>query len=139
MDPSITSNDPKGYGIPTIPTVEQQKDQTPPVKPVAENADANSAKLDDQTLHGKEARQEKDGNISREEMEEAVKEVQSKFDTMGRSYIFGYHKDKETESIVAKLTDRETEEVIKQIPPERILELREKMEDIMGLLFDEKV
>ncbi len=139
MDTSITNNDLKGYSTPASPTVEQQKNDTPPVKPVAGNTGAGSGRLDDQALHGKAARQKNSGPLSQEELEEAVKEIQSKFDTMSRSYIFGYTKSKETKSIVAQLTDRETEEVIRQIPSEEILKLREKMEDIMGILFDEKI
>lgn len=139
MDASITGNDFKGYSVPAAPAVEQQKKETSPVKPVAENTGTNSGKLDDQALHGKEARQKNNKALSQEELEEAVKEIQSKFETMSRSYIFGYHKNMETDSIVAQLTDRETEEVIRQIPSEEILKLREKMEDIIGLLFNEKI
>ncbi|MFP3983942.1 MAG: flagellar protein FlaG [Desulfurivibrionaceae bacterium] len=139
MDTSITNTDLKGYVVPSTTTVEQQKHDTPPVKPVSKNTESYSGKLDDQALHGKEARQEKNSSLSQEELEEAVKEIQSKFDTMNRSYIFGYHKHEETDNIVAQLTDRETEEVIKQIPSEEILKIREKIEDIMGLLFDKKV
>ncbi|MFO7761375.1 MAG: flagellar protein FlaG [Thermodesulfobacteriota bacterium] len=139
MDPSITSSDVKGYVVPSTPVVEQQKNETPQVKPVPENTETNSGKLDDQALHGKGTRQKKSGNLSQEELEEAIKEIQSKFDTMSRSYIFGFHKHEESESIVAQLTDRETEEIVRQIPSEEILELREKMEDIMGILFDKKV
>lgn len=139
MDISITNTDLKGYVVPATTTVEQQKHDNPPVKPVPENTESYSGKLDDQALHGKEARQGKKHNLSQEELEEAVKEIQSKFDAMNTSYVFGYHKDKESESIVAQLTDRETEEIIKQIPSEEILKIREKIEDIMGLLFDKEI
>ncbi len=43
--------------------------------------------------------------------------------------------DDDTEDVVVKIMDKETDEVIKQFPAEELLELREKMQDLSGLLF----
>lgn len=50
---------------------------------------------------------------------------------------FGIH-DK-TNRIIIKLVDRETQEVIKEIPPERTLDLLAKRMELAGVLFDEKL
>ncbi|WP_035238648.1 flagellar protein FlaG [Desulfobacter vibrioformis] len=47
--------------------------------------------------------------------------------------------DDSTEDMVVKIMDKETNEVIKQFPAEEILELREKMQDLRGLLFSTNV
>jgi uncharacterized FlaG/YvyC family protein len=34
------------------------------------------------------------------------------------------------------LVDRNTDEVLRQIPPEQILKMRHRLEELMGLIFD---
>ncbi len=45
----------------------------------------------------------------------------------------------ETNRIMVKVLDRETEEVLREIPPEKMLDLISKLQDIAGLLVDKKV
>lgn len=49
---------------------------------------------------------------------------------------FGYHE--ETKRVTIKILDKETEEVIREIPPEKTLEMIEKMWELVGLLVDER-
>ncbi|MFS8524390.1 MAG: flagellar protein FlaG, partial [Limnochordales bacterium] len=44
-----------------------------------------------------------------------------------------------TGRIYVKVIDRETEEVIREIPPEKILDLVGRIQELVGLLVDEKV
>ncbi|MDA3791465.1 MAG: flagellar protein FlaG [Desulfobacula sp.] len=41
--------------------------------------------------------------------------------------------------VVVEIKNRETDELIKQIPSEELLELRVKMEELTGLLFDKTI
>lgn len=50
---------------------------------------------------------------------------------------FGIHK--ETNRITIKLVDRETQEVIKEIPPEKTLDLLAKRMELAGVMFDERL
>lgn len=50
---------------------------------------------------------------------------------------FGIHE--KTNRIVIKLVDRETQEVIKEIPPEKTLELLAKRMELAGVLVDERM
>lgn len=50
---------------------------------------------------------------------------------------FGIHE--KTNRIIIKLVDRETQEVIKEIPPEKTLDLLAKRMELAGVLFDEKL
>jgi len=139
-----TTTDVKTYGSPVVSTVEMEDVQKPSVQPVPENTGGTSAKLNDQVLHGKGAQvgkegKEEKGELSREDIEEAVEEIQKRFEAMGSSFRFGLHEHLETRSIVGQLRDKSTGEVVKQFPSEEVLKLREKLQDLIGLLFDEKI
>jgi flagellar protein FlaG len=49
-----------------------------------------------------------------------------------------FSKDDNTGDIVIKIIDNKTDEVIKQIPPEAIVELRKRLSDFQGLFLDKK-
>ncbi len=49
---------------------------------------------------------------------------------------FSYHE--ETKRVSIKVIDRDTQETIREIPPEDTLEMLEKMWELAGLLVDEK-
>lgn len=49
-----------------------------------------------------------------------------------------FTKDEETGDIVIKIIDNETNEVIRQIPPEELEKLRKRLGDILGLILDKK-
>jgi len=44
--------------------------------------------------------------------------------------------DREADRIVVSVLDRDTEEVIRQIPPEEVLELSKSLDHMVGLLFN---
>ena len=46
--------------------------------------------------------------------------------------------DKETQRIVVKVIDTETDKVIKEIPPEQLVQLAAKIQEMVGLLVDEE-
>jgi flagellar protein FlaG len=139
MDVNVTT-DVKVYGVPVASTVAMEDATKPPVQPVPESSEGATVKLNDQALHGKAGKEEKERkDLSREDLEEAVKEIGKRLETIGSTFRFGLYKDLETKSIVGQLRDKMTGEVIKQFPAEEVLKLREKLQDLVGLLFDEKV
>jgi len=44
--------------------------------------------------------------------------------------------DEDTESLVIKLIERDSRKVIRQVPPEEILNLRRHLQELLGVLFD---
>jgi len=50
-----------------------------------------------------------------------------------------YTVDRETHSVIVKVIDRDTNEVIRQIPSEEMVKLRATMRDLQGLLFKAEV
>jgi flagellar protein FlaG len=47
-----------------------------------------------------------------------------------------YRFDENTDDLVITLIDRETDEVLRQVPPDQILKMRQRLEELMGLIFD---
>ncbi len=47
-----------------------------------------------------------------------------------------YRFDDQTDDLVITLVNRDTEEVLRQLPPDQILKMRQRMEELMGLMFD---
>lgn len=145
MDVNANS-DVKGYGVPAAPTAELEAPQKPSITPVPESSEGVTVNLNEQALRNKKQQAKQNGKEeksqneqNRENLEEAVKEIQERFETMGSAFRFGLHKDLDSESIVGQLRDKDTDEIIKQFPSEEILKLRAKLQDLIGLLFDEKV
>ena len=51
-------------------------------------------------------------------------------------YSVRFERDSGTDELVVKITDRETDEVIRQIPSEELLELSRHLEELRGNLVD---
>jgi flagellar protein FlaG len=75
--------------------------------------------------------------LSREEVEQAADDISSFVQNIQRNLNFSVHDD--TGKPVIKVTDRETDEVIRQIPTEEVLQLQKFITDASGILFKAKV
>ena len=75
--------------------------------------------------------------LTREEVEDMVEALEDFANTVQTRLNFTI--DDGTKDVVVKIMDKETNEVIKQFPAEEMLELREKMQDLSGLLFSTNV
>ncbi len=51
-------------------------------------------------------------------------------------YSVRFENDNEANSMVVKVVDRDTDEVIRQIPPEELLDLTKRLQDLRGNLVD---
>ena len=72
--------------------------------------------------------------LVREEMEQIRESVNSVLSQIKIGLEFS--ENDETESLVVKVKNLETEELIRQIPPEAFLKLAERMEELSGLFVD---
>ncbi len=76
-------------------------------------------------------------NISPEELKKATEDLNKKLSMLNTQLRIEI--DKDTGIVVAKIIDKETKEVIRQIPPEVVLKIAKYLDEITGLLFNEKV
>ena len=129
----------------------QAQNVTPvePVKPVAESMEAialeSGAKLD-ATTQGVARTQESDpdsqgqgafGNQnqpSNEQIKKAVDQMNKKMENS--EAVFGFHDD--TNRVTIKIVDKDTKKVIKELPPEKTLDMIAKVWEMAGILVDEK-
>ncbi len=76
-------------------------------------------------------------SLTTEEVKEIVESFQEMSETIQTKLSFSV--DEENNEIVVKIFDKESEELIRQFPSEEMLALQDKMSDLAGFLFDEKV
>ncbi len=69
-------------------------------------------------------------------IDEAVEKLKSAGDMFNKRLDFRV--DEETNRIVVKVIDTRTDKVIKEIPPEQLLHLAAKIQEMIGLLVDEE-
>nr|MBQ8253051.1 flagellar protein FlaG [Lachnospiraceae bacterium] len=120
------------------------------VKPVAESTDAialeTGAKLDAMT-QGIARVQESEGESSgqngaygnqnqpsNEQLKKAVDQMNKKMENS--EAVFGFHDD--TNRVTIKIVDKDTKKVIKELPPEKTLDMIAKVWEMAGILVDEK-
>lgn len=94
--------------------------------------------------HGSEASIISEQNITvdkeestKEKIQKAVKSMNEFLEINYRSTRFVYHE--ELERYYITVVDKETEEVIKEIPPKKLLDAFYEMQKLVGMIVDEKI
>lgn len=77
-------------------------------------------------------------SVTIDQIDDLSKELNNFMDDSRTSLGFVMH-EKLDNQVVVEIKDKETGEVIRQIPPEELLKIREKMIEQTGLLFDQKI
>ncbi|MDF2472544.1 MAG: flagellar protein FlaG protein [Anaerocolumna sp.] len=80
--------------------------------------------------------QQKDGQANTQRIKSVINQANSKMKQVRTRFEYAYHD--ETNRISIKVIDKETQEVIREIPEEESLEMLEKIWEIAGILVDEK-
>ena len=121
------------------------------IKPEQTDFDSDE-KVDDLKQTGSDKVEEKELSKMVQELNEKMAEQRSH--SLNRQYIgIAFSVDKNTDNTIVKVTDRNTEELVRQIPSEEFLEMAERIRDMReqktatvngdsadarGILFDEK-
>ena len=72
--------------------------------------------------------------VSNEQLKKAIEQFNKR---VGNSEaIFGVHED--TQGVTIKIVDKDTKEVLKELPPEKTLDMIAKVWEMAGILVDEK-
>lgn len=76
-------------------------------------------------------------NTTEQQIKSAISRANNKIKTIHRTRCeFSYHE--ETKRISIKVFDKDTDKVIREIPPEETLDMLERMWELEGILVDEK-
>ena len=132
--------------INSIMTVQAQTIQPKPVstKPSVEYTDVslaadtpkvdNTTRVVENTNEKSEFNNKKEKEPSNEALHKAIEKINKQM--TNSEAIYGFH-DK-TNRVTIKIIDKETKEVIKELPPEKTLDLIAKAWELAGILVDEK-
>ncbi len=82
----------------------------------------------------KEVEEKKEEKISQEMLDELSHDIET-LHSIGLS--FAHHED--TGRTMVEVMDKDTKTLIRQIPAENVLDMAAKIDEMIGLLFDEKV
>lgn len=75
-------------------------------------------------------------NATEQQLKNAISMANNKMKISRTRCEFSYHE--ETKRVSIKVLDSETQEVIREIPPEQTLDMIQRMWDLAGILVDEK-
>jgi flagellar protein FlaG len=76
-------------------------------------------------------------DVKPEELQKLIEEVKRKFDMLSKYLKIDI--DQELEIPVVKIMERDTNRVIRQIPPNYLLELMKRIDRLLGLLVEREV
>lgn len=122
-----------GQGSSAIPTESAPKAEPLPaetdIQPVEKQPVQASSQKADEFADTDQEKQPSDKQI-----EDAVKSINKHAN--GTEAIFGIHE--KTNRVTIKIVDKKTHEVIKEVPPEKTLDLIAKAWEMAGLIVDDK-
>ena len=104
------------------------------IEPVSTAAEVIAPVKEMQGSKEQEAQGEGEGKPSKKQLQSAVKHANNRLRKTGCE--FSYHE--ETGRVSITVRDKETQEIIREIPPEETLEMVERMWELAGILVDEK-
>ena len=123
-----------------------QKPQAPvqTEKPENANSSVQAAEQVDKTTSIVENAQEKgqaDSGSQNKEQQPSHEQIRKAVEKLNRSMqnseaVFGIHED--TNRVMIKIVDKSTKEVIKELPPEKTLDMIAKVWELAGILVDER-
>ena len=88
---------------------------------------------------GKTEKNAQPGNA--EKVEALVNETVKNIDELVKNFQVDlkYEVDEKTNDVVIKVFKKGTDELIRQVPPEAILKLKERISDLLGIIYDKTV
>jgi flagellar protein FlaG len=107
---------------------------TPRIKPVKQ-AEAAVFRSEDKE-DAQKNRGERAAELDRNAVKEMAEKTQAFLDDLRIKLDFEVYE--ETGDMVVRIFNRETEELLREIPPESLLELHHKVAELRGILFDQK-
>ncbi len=122
-----SNSSPPGTGIKLLRTASDSAQATA----------GNMVQASQQTDNGA-SEQTQQASSNKKNSEEAIQELKNTLEEIKHNRLeFSVHED--TGRTVVKIIDQDTGEVIKQLPPEELLDLAEKLKEMSGVLFDKKI
>ena len=122
---------------PKVPVQEERPDSTTGSVQAADLVDKTTSVVENVKEKGSSnngEQQSKDQQATNEQIRKAVEQLNKSM--KNSEAVFGIHED--TNRVTIKIIDKGTKEVIKELPPEKTLDMIAKVWEMAGLLVDEK-
>lgn len=120
---------------PQIPARPERVESSDSSVPAAEQVDKTTAIVENAQEKGQaDSEQGKEQQPSAEQIRKAVEKLNKNM--ANSEAVFGIHED--TQRVTIKIVDRKTKEVIKELPPEKTLDMIAKVWEMAGILIDER-
>ena len=114
--------------------VEKPEVSTDSTVQVAERVDKTTNVVENAQSKGQNNGSAEQEQPSNEQIKKAVEKLNKNM--MNSEAVFGIHE--ETNRVTIKIVDKETKEVIKELPPEKTLDMIAKAWELAGILVDER-
>ncbi len=75
--------------------------------------------------------------LSQEEVIDVIEKANKDFIVYDRKFEFSIHE--KTKQIMLKVIDANTDEIIRELPPEKILDMVAAMWEVAGIIIDKKI
>ncbi len=113
------------------------QEEAPEAISAASSSAAQSDLIESKAEEKELGRQEAQGNskTANEEIKKAVEALNKKMISHSEA-VFGIHD--ETQRVTIKIVDKDTKKVIKELPPEKTLDMLARIWEMAGILVDEK-
>lgn len=135
--------EPMGNSIPiqTQTSTPVRKADVKPVETNIEPVSNNYKSAEKTTIIVSDSNGSNNRELSEQEQQQTNKRIRKAVETMNKTMgnteaLFGIHEG--TNRVTIKIIDRETKEVIKELPPEKTLDMIEKVWEMAGILVDER-
>lgn len=116
-------------------TTEKAEVPSNPVQPV-EMVDRTTSVVENaQSKNQSNAEQNQEQQARNEQIKKAVENLNKKMSANSEA-VFGIHE--ETNRVTIKIVDKTTKETIKELPPEKTLDMIARVWELAGILVDEK-
>lgn len=117
-----------------VTQVEKPEVSTDSAVPMAERVDKTTSVVENAQTKGQNNQSAEQEQPSHEQIKKAVEKLNKNL--MNSEAVFGIHE--ETNRVTIKIVDKETKEVLKELPPEKTLDMIAKAWELAGLLVDER-
>jgi len=132
---SVMSIQAQGSVAPKPVATEKVEVPSNPVQPV-EMVDKTTSVVENAQGKGQSnANQGQDQQATNEQIKKAVEQLNRKM-SVNSEAVFGIHEA--TNRVTIKIVDKNTKETIKELPPEKTLDMIAKVWELAGILVDEK-
>ena len=107
-------------------------------KPVEKVEQDNSRELKKEDELVREHSGHPDGQMDRQALDELVEETQDVLDGLPSPVDLNFKVDDKTGDVIVSVMNKDTEEIIRQIPPEEMVKVRQRMVELRGVLYNQK-